>query len=77
MPRTRNRWDDNDAAAADGDDGMMLKMMMVTQEMTSVLGALYQEPGTDGDDVNGDAECVFTKYYLTFFILSIFLLKFY
>lgn len=48
MPRTRNRWDDNDAAAADGDDGMTLKMMMVTQEMTRVLGALCQEPGTDG-----------------------------
>lgn len=47
MPRTRNRWDDNDAAAADGDDGMTLKMMMVTQEMTRVLGALCQEPGTD------------------------------
>ena len=28
---------------------MMLKvMMMVTQEMTSVLGALFQEPGTNG-----------------------------
>jgi len=48
VPRTRNRWDDNDAAAADGDDGMTLKMMMVTQEMTRVLGALCQEPGTDG-----------------------------
>ena len=31
----------------------------------------------DAADVNGDAECVLTKYYLTFFILLIFLLKFY
>ena len=48
MPGTRNRWDDNDAAAADGDDGMTLKMRMVTQEMRSVVGALCQEPGMNG-----------------------------
>ena len=48
MPGTRNRWDDNDAAADDGDDGMTLKMRMVTQETTSVVGALCQEPGMNG-----------------------------
>ena len=43
MPRTRNRWDDNDCDDDDDGDGMTLKMMTVTQEMTSVLGALCQD----------------------------------
>lgn len=48
MPRTRNRWDDNDCDDDDDGDGMTLKMMTVTQEMTSVLGAWCQGPGTNG-----------------------------
>lgn len=49
--------------------------------MTSVLGVV---PGTriewddnDGADADGGAECLFTRYYFTFFILLIFLLKVY